>query len=150
MKFWNKIVILLDKNRNVIVLSFLFLLAFSLPLLLLGGNIPYDIWDNLDSTVVWRKILIDNHLIFANSYQLIPQMMDVSRFSLGGELNLLVLLAKIFSPATSLGVNRFLQIMIGFIGMFLLCRKYIIRNCNRVFPVAVVKAYQLSRYCEGA
>ena len=126
-----------DTDRNIFVLSFLFLLVISLPLLLLGGNVPYTVWDNLDSNVVWRKLIIENHLIFADNNTIIHQMMDVPRSSLGGELNLFVLLAKIFPSAVSLGVNRFLQIMIGFIGMFLLCRKYIIVDKRALFAAIV-------------
>lgn len=126
----------IDKDRNVLLFSFLFLLIFSLPLLLLEGNIPYEVWDNLDSNVAWRKILIDNSLLFADSRQIVPQMMDIPRSSLSGELNVFILLAKIFSPATSLGINRFIEIMIGFIGMFLLCRKYITKD-NSALPAAI-------------
>lgn len=126
----------IDKDRNVLLFSFLFLLIFSLPLLLLEGNIPYEVWDNLGSNVAWRKILIDNSLLFADSRQIVPQMMDIPRSSLSGELNVFILLAKIFSPATSLGINRFIEIMIGFIGMFLLCRKYITKD-NSALPAAI-------------
>ncbi|MFT3994846.1 MAG: DUF6044 family protein [Dysgonomonas sp.] len=125
MSFGN-IDVVLNKKKNVLILSFTFLVIFSLPFLLLGGDMVYDCYDNLDSNVIWRKLLLDNNLLFADSYTIVEQMMSgIPRISLGTELNMFVLLAKIFSPGISLGVNRVLQIMIGFIGMFLLCKKYI-------------------------
>jgi len=128
----------LENDKYILSLSFLFLIIFSLPLLLGGGNVPYDWWDNLDANVIWRKLMIDNHILFAGNYVTVSQMMSgVPRVSLGSELNLFVLLAKIFSPAVSLGVNRFLQVMVGFWGMLFLCRNYILKNHN-VFPSAVV------------
>ncbi|MDR2207309.1 MAG: DUF6044 family protein [Flavobacteriaceae bacterium] len=138
MNIWNKINIFFDKDKNVLILSFLFLLMLSSPLLLLGGNVPYEVWDNLDSNVVWRKLMIDNHMIFADSFAVIPQIMSgIPRISLSSELNLFVLLAKIFPPTVSLGVNRFLQIMVGFWGMYLLCRKYIIIKHNALLSAVV-------------
>lgn len=132
----SKVSVFFDKEKNVLVLSFLLLLVFSLPLLILGGNVPYEIWDNLDSNVAWRKILIDNDLLFVGSHQIVPQMMDVPRSSLSGELNLFILLAKVFPPATSLALNRFLQIMVGFSGMYLLCKKHITKD-NSVLPAVI-------------
>jgi len=138
MKILDKINGTLSNERNILIFSTLFLVMLSLPLLLLGGDVPYDCWDNLDSNVVWRKLMIDNQLIFSDSFAVIPQMMcGIPRLSLGSEWNLFTLLAKIFSPPVSLGVNRFLQIMIGFFGMFLLCRSYLIKNHNAL-PSAIV------------
>lgn len=126
----------LNQDKNVLTLSFLLLLIFSLPLLLLGGNVPYEIWDNLDSNVVWRKLIVDNYLIFADNRIIVHQMMDAPRASFGDGLYF-ILLAKVFPPATSLALNRFLQIMIGFTGMFLFCRRYITKD-NGAFPAAIV------------
>lgn len=128
VKAYNETKSFWDQDKNVLVVAFLFLLIFALPLLLLAGNVPYEIWDNLDSNVVWRKIIIDNQLIFADNNVIVHQMMDVPRVSFGNELSLFTLLANVFPPAMSLAVNRLLQIIIGFAGMFLLCRKYIIKE----------------------
>ncbi|MDR3056585.1 MAG: DUF6044 family protein [Prevotella sp.] len=125
-----------SQDKNVLILSFLLLLIFSLPLLLLGGNVPYEVWDNLDSNVVWRKLIIDNYLIFADNSIIVHQMMDAPRASFG-DGPYFILLAKVFPPATSLALNRFLQIMIGFTGMFLLCRRYITKD-NGALPAAIV------------
>jgi len=138
MKIVTKIDDFLEQDRNIIFLSAIFLLIIALPLLILGGNAPYDVWDNLDSNVVGRKLMADSNLFFVGNYTSVPQIMSgVPRVSLGSELNLFILLAKVFSPAESLAVNRFLQIMIGFFGMFLLCRHYIIKN-NGALPAAIV------------
>ena len=111
---------------------------FILPLLILGGDVPYHHLDNLDSNVVSRKLLIENRLIFSDSYSVVPQIMSgLPRVSLGTEFNLFILLAKVFPPATSLAINRFLQIIVGFFGMFLLCRNHIIKNHNAL-PSAIV------------
>ena len=130
MKIYNKINDFLENDKNVLILSFSFLVVFSLPLLLMGGDVPYPIYDNLDSNVVWRKISIEN------ADNPVPQMMNV-RNKIESKRSIPLILAKIFPMATSLGVMRFLQMMIGFIGMFLLCRKYLTKDIGPL-PAAIV------------
>lgn len=125
-------------DKSVFIISILLLMIFALPLFILGGDSPYDSWDNLDSNVVWRKVLIDNHLLFAGNYETVEQFMNVPRFSLGNELNLFILLDIIFGSAMSLAANRFLQIIVGFIGMYVLCRKYILKDQFGIIPSALV------------
>lgn len=128
----------LEKEKNVLIFSVVFLLVYSSPLFILGGNCPYSPWDSLDCMVAWRKILVENQLLFADNYAPVPQIMSgIDRVSLGSEISLFVLLSSVFSAAYSLAVNRFLQIMIGFAGMYLLCKNYLITK-HSVLPSAIV------------
>ena len=139
-----KLLLLFDNEKLIISFSFFFLVLLSLPLFILGGDCPYLPWDSLDCAVAWRKVLVDNNILFATNYTIIPQVMSgVPRASLGSELSLLMFLAYIFPSAYSLAVNRFLQIMIGFLGMYLLCRKYLIKNHTPIASVVVALLFAI-------
>ncbi|WP_292661661.1 DUF6044 family protein, partial [Nitratifractor sp.] len=106
-------------------LSFILLGWYLSPLFMHTFYVP--IFDNLDSNVVWYKILAHSGKIFAPNNSMIPNMMHgLPRFTYGGELNLVLWLYHFFSPKTAYIINEFLIHIIAFFSMYLFLKKYIV------------------------
>jgi len=61
------------------------------PLLFTNGNFYVPVFDNLDSTVVWYKTLVESGQIFASNDTVIPNIMHgLPRSSYPGEFNILL------------------------------------------------------------
>ncbi len=85
------------------------------------------IYDNLDSNVVWLKILAESGMIFADNNAVIPNMMNgLPRLSYGSEFNVLLWLYYFFSPITAYTINEVLIHTVAFFSMFLLIDRYIV------------------------
>jgi hypothetical protein len=83
-------------------------------------------YDNLDSNIVWDKILAHSGKIFANNHEIIPNMMDgLPRSSYGSEFNLLLWLYYFFTPKTAYIVNEILIHVIAFFSMFIFSKRYL-------------------------
>ena len=118
------------KNRYF-QLSFLILLLYCLPWIVLGQNSYVLIHDNLDSNVVWFKTLAESGEIFASSSAIIPSLMDAPRASLGNEFSVLLWMNYIFDPYTAYVINQILMRITAFFGMYLLLNRYILKNENK-------------------
>ena len=89
------------------------------------------IFDNLDSNVVWFKILAESGKIFAPNNAIIQNMMGgLPRSSYGSEFNLILWLYYFFKPQTAYIINEVLIHLIAFFSMFLFLRKYVVAPSN--------------------
>jgi len=94
---------------------------------LLSGHLHTIAYDNLDSNVVWNKILAHSGKIFAPSEAIIPNMMQgLPRGTYGSEFDLLLWLYYFFTPQTAYILNELLIHLIAFIGAYLLLSRYIV------------------------
>ncbi len=111
------------------IISFIAISIYLGPLILFGENINMLIYDNLDSNVVWLKILAESGMIFAQNDTIIPNMMNgLPRLSYGSEFNVLLWLYYFFSPITAYTINEVLIHTIAFFSMFLLINSYVVPN----------------------
>ena len=109
------------------VISFVAIAMYLAPLILWGENINMLIYDNLDSNVVWLKILAESGMIFAENDAIIPNMMNgLPRLSYGSEFNVLLWLYYFFSPIVAYTINEVLIHTIAFFSMFLLINRYVV------------------------
>ena len=116
--------LLLDKKVWRII-SFFILLFYLLPLFL--PNLYVPVYDNLDSNVVWNKILAESGKIFAPNHAIIPNMMNgLPRASYSSEFDLLLWFYCFFTPKTAYIINEFLIHITAFFGMLLFLSKYIV------------------------
>lgn len=108
-------------------LGFIVLGFYLAPLFVYGSGINVTQYDNLDSNVVWFKILAESGKIFAPSSEIIPNMMGgLPRLSYGSEFNLLLWMYVFFEPFTAYVINEVLMHVVAFLGMFLLTERHIV------------------------
>lgn len=87
---------------------------------------PVLVHDNLDSNFVWLKVLTESHTVFADSAQIVPNMMGgLPRGSFDSELNVIVWLYAIFPPFTAYVLNLLLISGAAFAGMWLLADRHL-------------------------
>ena len=83
-------------------------------------------YDNLDSNVIWYKILADSGKTLADNHSIIPNMMNgLPRLSYGSEFDFLLWLYYIFEPKTAYILNEIFIHLIAFFSMFFLLKKYV-------------------------
>lgn len=115
------------RNKWNIVAVLLIALYLS-PYLILGEDAHVRTHDNLDSNVVWYKILAESGQIFAPMDAEIPNMLNgLPRDTFGSEFNLILWLYVLFEPFTAYAINEMLMHFIAFFGMYLLLRKHVIK-----------------------
>ena len=94
------------------------------PLLHHTFYVPF--YDNLDSNIVWNKILAHSGKIFAGNHTIIPNMMNgLPRSSYGSEFDFLLWLYYFFTPKTAYIINEILIHLIAFFSMFALAKRYL-------------------------
>ena len=94
---------------------------------LFSGHLHTPAYDNLDSSVVWTKILAESGEIFASSSTTIPNMMSgLPRSIYGSEFNFILSLYYFFEPQTAFIINELLIHIIAFMGAYLLLSNYIV------------------------
>lgn len=102
------------------------LFVYFFPYFILGENIYLIQYDNLDSVIIWYKILTESGSAFANNEVIIPNMMNgLPRVTYPSEMSFLFLLYSIFSPLTAYVINDILIHFIAFFGMFALIERYL-------------------------
>lgn len=132
------------KERYLIAIAVSLILLYLSPLVVLGEDSHVRIHDNLDSNVVWYKILAESGKEFAPSNAEIPNMMNgLPRISLGSQFKLYVLLFNWFDPFTAYTINMVLIRFIAFIGMYLLLKKHLIKGRYSLITVGVALAFSL-------
>ena len=115
--------------KNFFFLGFLIIILQQLPYFILGTNSFLTIPDNLDFYVPRIKMLIDEHLLM-NATGIIPGIMDgVPRGGLVvNGLNIQSWIFLIFKPYYAYIVNMLLTNLIAYCGMYLLLKRYIIKE----------------------
>jgi len=120
-------------NRTTwFIISFIILLIYLYPLLQPAFYVP--VFDNLDSNVVWYKILAESGKIFADNNATIPNMLGgLPRSSYPGEFFIIIWLYYFFEPKTAYVINEILIHLVAFISMYIFLKKYIIPKDNKTF-----------------
>lgn len=99
------------------------------PYVFLGEDAHVRTHDNLDSNVVWFKILAESGQIFAPSETEIPHMLGgLPRGSYGSEFNFILWLFVWFEPFTAYAINETLMRFVAFFGMYLLLQRHVIQG----------------------
>lgn len=100
--------------------SLVLLAAYLLPLVLYNESLSILVFDNLDSNVVWYKILAESGLIFAPNDAIVPNMMNgLPRSCYGSEFDALLWLYYFFTPIQAYVVNELILRLVAFGSMYL-------------------------------
>lgn len=111
-------------------------------------------FDNLDSIVIYYKILAESGKIFAPNDAIIPNMMNgLPRSSYPGEFNVILWLYYFFEPKIAFIINEVTIHLVAFVSMFIFLKKYVVKP-NRYYgniPVFIGALYfALIPYWSGA
>ena len=114
------------------------------PYLLLGENAFVRIVDNLDSEFVYFCVMKQNHELFTvfEDHHIEQIMNGLPRSCLRSGWNHIGILFYFFSPFKAYVINVIFVRMIGFAGMYLLCRDYIFRE-KKEYVLLVAAAFSL-------
>lgn len=108
-----------------LAICFIILAIYILPFFMRMADSRILIHDNLDSNLVWFKILSESGHIFASFDELIPNIMNgLPRNCLGSEFNLILIFYYLFDPILAYIFNLTLMHFIAFIGMYLLLKNH--------------------------
>lgn len=84
-------------------------------------------FDNLDSTIVWSKILAESGKIFASSDVIVPNIMQgLSRMTYGSEFHGLLWLFYFFDTEIAFRINAILVHVIAYISIWIFLSRYIL------------------------
>jgi hypothetical protein len=107
---------------------------------LFTDHLYVPVYDNLDSNVVWEKILAHSGKIFAPNDAIIPNMMNgLPRASYGSEFSLILWLYYFFDAKTAFVINEVLIHIIAFVGAYLMLSRYIVPQ-NRYYSYSIIFA----------
>ena len=121
----NKIHKYITDDKTWIFISLSLMIWYISPLFYSTFYIPT--FDNLDSTIVWYKILAHSDKIFASNDTIIPNMMNgLPRSSYGSEFNIILLLYYIFTPKVAFIINEIIIHTVAFFAMYIFLKRYIV------------------------
>lgn len=118
----------ISKNPLIVFLCGLaIVLAYLLPYYLNGEDSLIRIHDNLDSNVVWLKVLLDGGYFTDWSKSTLPQIMNgVPISSLAPIYDISALMMGLFGMFWGYVILKSLMALTGYVGMWLLLRRFVI------------------------
>ncbi|WP_079529625.1 DUF6044 family protein [Halobacillus hunanensis] len=112
-------------------LACLLIIAYLLPYFILGEDTHIRVHDNLDSNIVWYKMLAESGQIFAPPSTTLPYAINgLPRSALSSSLDLMVWLYVWFEPFTAYTINQTIMRFVAFFGMYGLLR-YFFRSSQK-------------------
>lgn len=123
----------LKREKTYFVLALFIISLWVAPYFILGEQAHMRILDNLDSNVAWYKVLIGSGQLFGSINANIPQIINgnLSRNAFYSEYYGIVELFRFFPSEIAYGLNQTISRFIAFWGMYLLLKKYIIKDENQ-------------------
>ncbi|UOQ92974.1 DUF6044 family protein [Halobacillus shinanisalinarum] len=119
---WSTILRTFSKNKWIVI-GCLIIVAYLMPYYILGEDTHIRVHDNLDSNIVWYKILAESGQIFAPPGTTLPYAVNgLPRSALSSSLDLMVWLYVWFEPFTAYTINQTIMRFVGFFGMYGLLR----------------------------
>ena len=123
------------QERIYLYLGILIIGLWVAPYFILGEHAHMRIHDNLDSNIAWYKVLHDSGQLFGSVQANIPQIINghLSRNAFYSEYYGIVELFRFFPPVIAYGLNQAISRFFAFLGMYLLLKKYVIKEENQGF-----------------
>ena len=139
IRLLNFLEINLRKPKIIIGIALTILVIYLAPLLIYGQDLYFQPYDNLDSNVIWYKILAQSGMIFSDSNAIIPNMMGgLPRHSYGSEFNVMLWLFYFFTPFTAIVINEIVIHVVAFGSMWIFLSHFVIKPTrgNIIYIVA--------------
>lgn len=123
---WSKLFIISIKHKYKII-ACLVIVAYLLPYYLLGEDTHIRVHDNMDSNIVWYKLLAESGQIFSITDTTLPNAINgLPRSALPSGLDAMVWLYVLFTPMTAYIIGQTIMRFVAFFGMHLLLKNHFI------------------------
>jgi hypothetical protein len=117
------------KHNIIIGIGLLIIILYLMPYYILGEDTHIREHDNLDSNIVWYKMLSESGQIFTlTDTQLSNVINGLPRSTLPSGFDAMVWLYVLFEPMTAYTIGQTIMRFAAFIGMYLLLKRHIIRD----------------------
>ncbi|MBF0574952.1 DUF6044 family protein [Dysgonomonas sp. GY617] len=133
------------KERNLILFSLVLITLVFLPYVYLGEDVHLRLHDNMDSNIVWVKIILESGGFFLSPAAIVEQVMNgIPHSCVWGTYDLSLLFFDFFGIFWGYVFNKYLMALIGFLGMFLLLKKHFLSDTTPSFiPIGVAVLFSL-------
>ena len=108
-------------NTHPIIIGLILLFVYHLPYLVLGNNVLYNIGDNLDSNIVFYKLIGNSNYFFSFSNKIFIDAFlggSIPRNALPSSLNFTSWAFFLFEPSVAYPLLRFIFTFGAFLGMY--------------------------------
>ncbi|WP_106496538.1 DUF6044 family protein [Lentibacillus sp. Marseille-P4043] len=127
---WSKRFTPITKHKYVIIACFI-ILAYLMPYYVLGEDTHIRVHDNLDSNIVWYKMLAESGQIFTLADVTLPNVINgLPRSALPSAFDAMVWLYVLFQPMTAYMIGQTIMRFVAFFGMYVLLKNHILRKNN--------------------
>lgn len=122
-----------ELEKIYIILAVIIIAAWVAPFFILGDHAHMRVLDDMDSNIAWYKVLISSGQLLGSIHSNIPQIINgnLSRNALYSEYYGIVELFRFFPPVIAYGLNQAISRFFAFLGMYLLLKKYVIKEENQ-------------------
>ena len=116
---------IVNNEKYIAIIALMLIFVINVPYLILGENFyPSFTYDNLDSNIINKKILVESGQIFSSSSTIIEQPLSgIPRVTFGSEFSFLNLLHYLFDTPVAYVMNVIIIQLVGFWGMILFLKK---------------------------
>lgn len=138
---------LLKLEKTYIILALLIIILWAAPYFILGDRAHLRVHDNMDSNIAWYQVLNNSGLLFGSIKANIPQIINghLSRNALYSEFYGIVQLFHFFPSVIAYGLNQLISRLIAFWGMYLLLKKYVVKD-ESLIPVGAALTFALTPF----
>ncbi|WP_181348026.1 DUF6044 family protein [Thalassobacillus sp. CUG 92003] len=119
------------------LLALIILTMYLLPYFMLGGDTHIRVHDNLDSNIVWYKLLAESGHLFANPGTTLPNIINgLPRSALPSALDAVTWLYEWFAPFTAYTISQTIMRLAAFFGMYMLLSRFVMPDWKRTWLTA--------------
>ncbi|ASK62587.1 hypothetical protein CFK37_10705 [Virgibacillus phasianinus] len=144
---WSPIYTAILKNKFILI-ACLIILGYLMPYYILGADTHIRVHDNLDSNIVWYKMIAESGNIFSMPYTEFDNVINgLPRSSLPSGLDAMVWLYVLFGPFPAYVINQTVMRFVAFFGMYLLLKKTVLPHIRSTWIwVGVALGFSLLPY----
>ena len=135
----DRLSILFANEKTLLGLGVAIITLFFLPYIFCGEDIYVPIFDNLDSNIVWAKMVLEQGGLFLSPGATVNQMMNgIPHSSVYGTYDISLVWFQLFGMFWGYVFNKWLMALIGFIGMYFLLKTHFLpKGTSLYIPIAV-------------
>ncbi|WP_067727178.1 DUF6044 family protein [Oceanobacillus damuensis] len=121
-------------KHKFIWIACLIITAYLLPYYILGEDTHIRVHDNMDSNIVWYKMLAESGQIFTLEDTPLPNAINgLPRSTLPSPFDAVVWLYVLFEPMTAYAISQTVMRFAAFFGMYLLLTKFVFKEKHSIW-----------------
>nr|WP_144924152.1 DUF6044 family protein [Paenibacillus bovis] len=140
------------KKKHLLLIASIIIGVWVAPYFILGEDAHMRVHDNLDSNIAWYKVLKESGQLFAPGDAPIPQIIngELTRNAFYSQFYGIVALFMVFPPMIAYGLSQLITRALAFLGMYLLLKKYVIKDAKPIIYIGVALLFALLPYWPSA